>query len=225
VKFPLDVGHFFGLNPFDVRCHTGEDNWVDEARIKAWQRAYCLKVDRDQPVTGRFDGPTQRAVVRLQRSKGLPMTAVLDEDTWRALFEVPNATLSHAHDVAPTGVPLAQKDAPEGVSGASNLGTGVEVVAAVVSEEAPDSNRTPSETDETLPQAPDWFNSSSPVGMTSRGPIVRKIRSLLGMQVRETWSQDVSHKIRGLQKMHGLPVTGWVDTRTAVILDSLSAKR
>jgi hypothetical protein len=216
LSFPLPHGHYFGLNPFDVRCHTGDDNWVDEARIKAWQRKYSLTWDRAQPATGRFDGPTQRAVVAVQRKLGLPVSAVLDEDTWRAVFDGLSATETASHDVAPTEVPPETREAPEGHSEAS-------VRVAVVPNDDP-KNRIAID-EETLPEPPAWFNSPSPVGMSSRGPVVRKIRTLLGMQPRDTWSSEVTQRVRGLQKTHRLPVTGWVDTRTAVVLDGLPAKR
>jgi peptidoglycan hydrolase-like protein with peptidoglycan-binding domain len=211
LKFPLPQGHFFGLNPFDVRSHTGNDNWADENNLKHWQRQYQMRWDRAGVVTGRFDGPTQRAAVAIQRDRGLPLTGVLDEDTWRAGLAGPRSTQSPDHDVPVPSPTPDVREAPEGHSEAS-----VSRDVAV-----PDQSN-----EDTLPEAPQWYKDhGGPVGMTSKGPAVRTVRRLLGIQVRDTWSQDVSQRIRGLQKLNNLPVTGWVDTRTAQLLDALPAKR
>lgn len=100
MKFPLPQGHMFGLSlSGDLRVHDGS-NFRDGEALAEWQRQVNLTVDRDQPVTFRFDGPTQRNAVRLQLAHGLSATAFVDEATWKAAFEVGSAELDE-----PTGPP------------------------------------------------------------------------------------------------------------------------
>lgn len=203
MKFPLPAGHWFGLNPYDVKVHDGNDSWADEANLKHWQRKFGLLWDREMPVTGRFDGPTQRACLRIQHEFGLPVTAVLDEDTWRAMFDGPKGAVSAEHDVPVGGSTPERVEAPEAIQ---TPGT------------SPSPTMPSSPKDEET--VPEWFNpAQGPVGPGSQGPTVRKIRVILGLQPRDVWSNPVSERIRGLQKLHSLPVTGWVDTRTAQVLD------
>jgi peptidoglycan hydrolase-like protein with peptidoglycan-binding domain len=110
---PLPQGHYYGPNTGDLKSHDGSDHPADEFNIRLWQRAYALAYDRDQPITGRFDGPTQRAAVKIQRSLGLDVTAMLDAPTWEALFK-PSETAVEA-PTAPAVVddtPAAPVEAP-----------------------------------------------------------------------------------------------------------------
>lgn len=88
MDFPLPAGHVFGPSPQLPQQHQGDENLNLFNAMVEWQRAYNLRVDRDLPITGKFDGPTQRACTTLQRELGLPMTGVLDADTWAAVWTV-----------------------------------------------------------------------------------------------------------------------------------------
>lgn len=121
MRFPLPTGHKFGYNTTDLRFHDGS-NLFEAEHLAEWQRKYAFTVDRDQPITGRYDGPTQRAVVRVQREHGILVSGNLDEDTWDALFaapvpivaEVPETALGSPQEpVEASGVVLDTPDAPE----------------------------------------------------------------------------------------------------------------
>lgn len=87
MKFPLEAGHVFGVaNPYRVTVHDGTEAVEHELGLRDWQMRYQREWDRDQPITGRFDGPTQRACMRVQRERGLVPSNVLDRDTWDAVF-------------------------------------------------------------------------------------------------------------------------------------------
>lgn len=269
MKFPLSNGHSFGPNPLDVRSHDGNDSLHDQKGLTHWQRRFQLLWNREAPVTGRFDGPTQRACLTVQREYELPMTAVLDAETWAACLKGPREPVNADHDV-PVGLPTPKRaEAPEGVSAGS---TGTErsepsgATKATVPDvpndvpktaEAPERlpgasadrsarpdgatvphPETPKAPEKSLPEAPardsvapsdvagiaastvpDWFTAGKPVGMGASGEVVRKIRELLGMQPRDKWGQDLTNKVRAFQKANDLPATGWVDTRTACLLD------
>ena len=207
MQFPLSTGHRFGLNPFDIRFHTGDDSYDDEAALKYWQRQYQLRWDRTHPVTGRFDGPTQRAVTAVQHAYNLTVNAELDEETWDAGLRGPKSTESPEHDVpVPSPTPDSKK-APARLSGDSADSS--PTTGPVRPERAADDN------------VPDWFDPHNPLGPKSTGQAVRTVRALLGLVSRDTWSDQMSSRIRGLQKINRLPVTGWVDTPTARILDKL----
>lgn len=87
MKFPLPAGHTFGVaNPYQIQVHDGSEAVEHTLAIRDWQLRYKAEWDRDQPVTGRFDGPTQRACIAVQRARGLNYSQVLDADTWDAVF-------------------------------------------------------------------------------------------------------------------------------------------
>lgn len=130
IDFPLPNGHYYGPRSFDLKAHDGSASVDDAVNIGTWQRQYSLIVDRDQPITCRFDGPTQRAVVAVQISAGLDVTATLDAPTWKAVFSsdtsggvltAPGATLADEQEpevVKPTPEPLEASEAVEAVEDA-----------------------------------------------------------------------------------------------------------
>jgi hypothetical protein len=215
VKFPLPAGHKFAVNPWSIQVHDGSETLHDEKCLRLWQRQYALTWDRSQPITGRFDGPTQRAVVAVQRKMGLTITAELDQATWDATFEGPE---SHVEPRTEPEVTPVQVEAPRGGSEAQGRTERLPGASG-------DDNH--SELAElTVSEVPSWFKpvKGGRLGPASRGPAVRQVRQLLGMQSRDSWSYDVTQRVRGLQRAYGLPVTGFVDAPTAQLLDSLPPK-
>lgn len=63
-------------------CQYGDNNW--DSHIVQGQ-LYCLGYD-PKGFDGDFGEGTQAAVEKLQNDKGLPVTGIVDADTWAALF-------------------------------------------------------------------------------------------------------------------------------------------
>lgn len=78
--FPLPNGHFWGPDKNDLAHHTGRDSWPDNMHLCRWQREVGVEA------TGVFDGLTQRAAIAVQQTAGLPVTGLVDADTWACAF-------------------------------------------------------------------------------------------------------------------------------------------
>lgn len=130
MKFPLGAGHVFGVaNSYQVTVHDGSEDISHEMGLRDWQSRYKRDWDRDQPVTGRFDGPTQRACISVQRARGLNYSQVLDADTWSAVFnpappapEAPESPVEESGTLPPTPEPVKPPTAPLGPSNAPRRG-------------------------------------------------------------------------------------------------------
>ncbi len=86
MQWLLPPGHKYASNTFDLSCHDGSKSWEDHRSLRGWQHQATLVTSLEVKVTGRFDGLTQKACVAVQKANGLPVTAVLDKDTWDALW-------------------------------------------------------------------------------------------------------------------------------------------
>lgn len=90
MKFPLPMGHVYGVNPYSIQHHRG-DTITEVLALKAFQARAALVLDADLKVTGQYDGPTQRVVADIQRSNALLVTAELNQPTWDALWSTERA--------------------------------------------------------------------------------------------------------------------------------------
>jgi peptidoglycan hydrolase-like protein with peptidoglycan-binding domain len=201
MRFPLPSGHVFGLNPNSVQYHDGSDLGADTFYLTHWQSHYQRKWDREGVITGRFDGPTQRAALAVQKAGGLPLTGVVDAETWDAVFQPSRPG------------PAAVVELAEFVSQRGSEGAGRKAAAR-------ETKRT-----KTLPNgrtAPTWYPGSR-FGAGSTGEHVKRIRIILGMAVTDVFDDDLVARVRGVQLDAKLRRTGIVDERTALAIDALAA--
>jgi len=194
VKFPLPLGHAFGHNPYDLQMHDGSDHVGDSHWLTQWQQRYLFE-DREMVITGRFDGPTQRAAIAVQRSRRLPITAVVDKATWDALWATESAQNAPA---VPEGTP----GAPEGSEGSG------EVLA-----KADPKERAAKITKRNGGGRPPWMTRN--LLLTTA-----KVRAILAMP--DATQDELAARLRGVQTAAGLTVTGVLDVPTAWVLDEMA---
>lgn len=177
--FPLPAGHVFGVRPGDLQTHDGRD-FSDARQLATWQRAYRARWDSSfSSDSGRFDGPTQRAVLAVQRVLGVPCTLLLGESEWRAVWEQTGGPIpSETPHVPP----------PELVVHGSTI------------------------------DGPDW-HPGRPFGVGETGAHVTRLRQILGLSPGRTYTDEVARRVRGLQRAHGLPVSGVCDVRFAQLIE------
>ena len=136
MKFPLPQGHKFGPQALalDVRFHPAKE-LAEQAALTQWQHHVMLYWLPSLRPNGFYDGPTQAAVIEVQRVSGINLTGWLDQDAWEATFkrgsnETPQETAleSTESDENPEGVPQGtpeNQDAQNG-SDAVEAGPGVD---------------------------------------------------------------------------------------------------
>jgi hypothetical protein len=168
----------------------------DAHALTLWQQRYLLREDREMVVTGRFDGPTQRAAIALQRKLGLPITALVDNATWDALWAT--ETAENAPGI-PDTTPKAQRG-PEGPPG--------EVLA-----KADPKDRAAKITKRNGGGRPPWMTKN--VLLTTA-----KSRAVLSMP--NATQDELAARLRGVQTAAGLAVTGMLDVPTAWVLDEMA---
>lgn len=201
--FPLPTGHVFGPPNGALHWHTGRDDLTDSQWLKVWQDAYRQKVNRSvrpdqiRPV---FDGSVQAAVIDVQRRTGLPVTGLLDPDTWAAVW-----AYSPPQRVAP--------EVPKQPKGGRQLRHG--------SRKSWDywrrfSNHNIQYGED--PAAPPWW-PGRPFGPHEKGWHVREIQELLDVKPTGTYNRDTQRRVAGVQRVNDLPVSGIVDRRTALLID------
>lgn len=205
--FPLPAGHLFGPPNGAIHWHSGRDNLADGQWLRVWMDQYRRAVNRSvrpdqiRPV---FDGYVQRAVVDVQRRTGLPVTGTLDPDTWAAVWTY-----------SPPEKPPAPEVPKERTGGRKLTGvskTGFDYWRRFSNwkvEYGAD------------PAAPPWW-PGRPFGPHEKGMHVRELQSLLGVKETGTMNRDTVARVRGLQRVNDLPVSGVVDVRTACLADQLS---
>jgi hypothetical protein len=219
MNFPLPLGHWFGVLA-DVQSHTGRESAADEFNLRQWQLCYMLSWDRDLPVTGRFDGDSQRACVAVQKSWGYAVTGCLDADTWRATFEGPRATEAAAEPVRVEEDQPALKAPQNPLQGV--LETREKRMGRLRGKAQDSKAKSILWRHRHKGACPDWFD---PLTDASQDAVqTAKIRNLLGLPPTGKWTASVEKRIKGLQKLAGLDPTGAVDAPTAWLLDDLPAK-
>lgn len=210
--FPLPSGHRYGANPYDLAVHDGSEYGNDAHWLSLWQREYSF-YDRDLHVSGKFDGPTQRACIAVQVTCELTITSELDAPTWDALysgrFKALRATLT------PEQAPPVVRTTPYGRSDLGKL-------AGVVDTPKQKDSRAAARTAESnarkilwrhrkTGEAPEWY------GLPEAGR-QQRARSILGM---DAVRGDLPTRLRGVQSAAQIPVTGDLDPATAWLLDEM----
>lgn len=205
-KFPLPAGHRYGFAPYDLQVHNGTESVTDQHYLRLWQATYA-KYDRDFHPSGQYDGPTQRAAIATQRLCGLTVTGEVDPPTWDAVF---------SGALAPKPDPPRAKPAPF-VLGPK--------LAAVVDTEAEQRERARQRTRDSAANKILWRNRS-------RGEVpgwytlpeaerIDKVRSILGMRPGKR-TADLTQRVKGIQRVAKLDVTGDLDPATAWVLDEMT---
>lgn len=195
-NFPLPQGHLYGVSlSGDLRFHPGRNNLVDSTHLRTWQSRYRSYWWSGLELTGRFDGPTQRAAVKVQQAAQLPVTGWIDRDTWMAVW-------------------TAQRPAPKPVDTTPTRPKGI-------SKEQWDYWRKTSQYNIVYgsdPDDPPWY-PGRPFARHESGWHVRQMQELLGVKPTGIFNEDTTRRLRGWQRMHGLPASGVMDSTTARHLD------
>ena len=86
--YPLPVGHVFGPRSyFDLQHHTGIDDAGHYIGMMAWQARYNKVFRQNIPISGRYDGPTQGAIINAQNHYRIPCSGCLDRELWELLWK------------------------------------------------------------------------------------------------------------------------------------------
>lgn len=125
VKFPLPFGHRFGPKALtlDIRFHDPASNPADQLTFHEFQQEIRRCWRSDLKPSGMFDGPTQRAVLEVQRVSGLLLTGWVDEETWNAVY-----SREPLDETAPE-TPLESTETDENPEGVSQGGSESEPVS------------------------------------------------------------------------------------------------
>lgn len=203
-KYPLPFGHVFGPLHNSLSHHNG-NNFQDAMALKQWQQRLRGQWRQSYlQVTGLYDGPTQRAVLRVQDVASLPRTGVLGPREWSAAWthELPTKPkLPPEKERRKMSWPGHRKEWKQRRAYWDQYSLwGVD----------------PSKT----PDAPEWF-PGRPFGIHERGPWVEQVQRMLGFHTSGKFTVKLMQRIRGLQTAHELPVTGFVDVGTAKLLERL----
>lgn len=201
--FPLTAGHIFGPHVGDIRYHTGRESLRDTRDLARWQRAYSERLDRRGiTVNGVFDGDTQRAVINVQRLAGLPLSGCIDAATWDAVWTVQRPPKVNAVapplEPNPATVKRTVRGDRKSTYWRRHSKAGVEYGAD--------------------PDAPPWY-PGRPFGPNESGWHVQRVQELIGLNPTGRFTQEVARRVRGVQRMNDLPVSGIVDAATARTID------
>lgn len=180
--------------------HDGRHHMGDRQALRQWQWAYRQRVRRDGPDdTGVFDGATQKAVIYLQKLTGQPVDGQIGPDTWAAVFTYQRP-------------PRVKRDQPPPPSGPNVIRH---------SKRSWHYWRTFSShgtSYATTPGAPPWY-PGRPFGLHESGWHVREVQAHLGVKETGFFNHCTLRRVRGLQRLHRLPVSGIVDETTACLID------
>ena len=118
----------------DVRFHDAHEP-AEKLALMEWQHHVMLHWQPSLLKSGAYDGPTQAAVLEIQRVSGQHQTGYLDADCWGATFSRPvnqrpqeTALESTESDENPEGVPQGtpEKEPAQNRSEAVEAGPGVD---------------------------------------------------------------------------------------------------
>ncbi len=199
-EFPLPLGHSFGPQGGSLMWHDGRSLLHERQALARWQRAYRERINRrwGGQATGVYDGDTQKAVIDLQTRADLPRTGLVDPATWAAVW---------THAPSPRPAPPKVEKVPGRVRSSTRKSwhywrrfSTFEIRYG------------------TDPALPPWW-PGRPFGPHEKGWHVREIQTLLGLKDTGTFNADTQARVRGVQRMHHVPISGVVDGRTALLID------
>lgn len=174
--------------------------------LRQWQGRYRERLKRwaFEP-TGRYDKPTQQAILEVQRLAGQRPTGMLDADAWAAVEVVEKPKPPPAPDPPPaqTGGHAVRKARRKGKSTFMTYWRRYSNRGVVYGN---------------TEGAPNWY-PGKPFGPNEQGWHVKRLQELLGLKPTGWYNLNVQRKVRGLQRLHGLPVSGVCDVRVAALVD------
>lgn len=195
--WPLPLGHRYGPQGLDLRNHDGRSNLVEHRGLQAWQEAYRHRIKRTDFRMGYYDSVTQMAAADLQKAAGLPVTGMIDLDTWNAVWQYVKPPQLPPEKPQPTKSQLRlrakrQKDYWRRVS-----------------------QHTDHITDGSQPP---WW-PGRPFGPGESGWHVERLQELLQARKTGTFNRETASRVRAARRKAGLPVSDLVDLTLAVVLD------
>lgn len=195
-KFPLPLGHMFGMSlSGDLRFHDCRYSIVESSQLRQWQFRYRSMWASKLEPTGRYDGPTQRAAVTVQEALGLPVTGWIDQGTWEAVWR--HRRPQRAPEPDPPAKPKR------------------------LTKQQWEHWRLQSQFDIRYGKDdgdPPWY-PGRPFGRHESGWHVRQVQEILGLKPTGRFNEETQRRVRGWQKMRGLPASGVIDSPTARLLD------
>lgn len=199
LSWPLPAGHRFGPKSGNITWHDGRGSLAEHQALKRWQETYRSRFWHNFPVTGVYDAPTQAAVVAIQRLTGLPPDGLLGPDVWEAVRTAERPP----RPKPPAPAPL--KPGPPAGSGRKRA-----LYWRRMSRYGVKYGQDP--------EAPPWW-PGRPFGANERGFHVRELQELLGLKPTGFYNANTVRRVRGLQQLHDLPVSGICDLTLARLVD------
>lgn len=196
--WPLPVGHRYGPQGLDLRNHNGRGSIGELQGLRAWQLAYRHRIKRTDFRDGYYDAVTQTAAIELQRMTGLPVTGLIDADTWAAVWTADKPVREPPKEPAPpTGRQLRlrakrQKDYWRRVSQHADY----------VSDGS----------------QPRWWPGRV-FGPGDTGWHVEVLQELLQARKTGKFTKELAARVRAARRAAGLPVSDLVDLPLACTLD------
>lgn len=195
-SWPLPVGHRYGPQGFDLRNHDGRAP-MEQVGLRAWQNAYQHRIKRVSFPGGYWDSVTQSAAVEVQRLAGLPVTGLIDADTWAAVWTVEKPKIEPKPVQPPSRRAQRLKhqltrDYWRRISATATFtGDGSQ---------------------------PRWW-PGRPFGPGEHGWHVEVLQDLIQARKTGVYGRETAARVRALRRVHQLPVSDVVDLPLAVALD------
>lgn len=201
--YPLPSGHAYGPGWLgNLSHHDGRSSLVDRSGLLVWQRRYRSAWWSGLELTGQYDGGTQRAAVAVQKASALPVTGLVNRDTWEAVW-----TVQRPAKPAPAPTPTAEPTPAQKASVTKRRWHHWRRMSAHGVDYGAERD------------TPAWW-PGRPFGAHERGWHVREAQQLLGVKPTGVYNADTVRRVRGYQRMHaGLNPTGIMDLPTARHLD------
>lgn len=180
--------------------HDGSD-WRDGQSLMTWGRQYKGRIRRPNFVpSNRFSGHYQRAVAEVQKLARLPVTGLLGAEEWPLpwTLESPKGTW-----VRPGGE-HAERQRQQHKANVKDYWRRYSKFDI-----HPGSD----------PNAPPWF-PGRPFGVYERGEHVKPVQQFFGINPNGRFTPQLAQKVRGFQRVNDLPVSGFVDARTASLMQA-----
>lgn len=204
----LPQGHSFGPMTGDLRYHDARTSLVESRCVTAWQQQYRQRWHFLFPVTGIYDGATQKACVKVQQEAHLPVHGRLDKETYDAVWAV-------TPPVKGKRVKTGHVEHPPRWSKTTrywrlNSKRGVrqyEHYWHIKLKNPP-----------VVAGEPAWW-PGRPFGPHERGDHVRIVQQLMGLKPTGIFNQDMATRIRGWRSARNLMSAPVVDLDMARILD------
>lgn len=200
--WPLPAGHALGPPLGDLRWHHGPCHPTCGAALVWWTAVYRQRVSRKLDPVSVWGGTVQAAVIHVQQLAGLPTTGVLGQEVWDAVRTV-QPVKSAKPKPASEWDPGQKCPKPAGARERWRYWLRYSKYGVEYG---------------TTPDAPPWW-PGRPFGPHEKGWHVLRVQELLGVKPTGCMNGGTVRRVRGWQRLRGLPVTGIVDVHMATELD------